>query len=99
VREEMQSIILFFPASEQWKLSLNNKRSFIKINHDGTAVVFITPEDYKFLKVPISYHLLCEKVAERFKESYELFEQGDNAGALAVFKVEKAVKKKGREGR
>ncbi|MCK4614371.1 MAG: hypothetical protein KAU14_06180 [Thermoplasmata archaeon] len=88
-KREGKSITLFFRPSARWKLSLKIPKSYIKIYSDGKTEVYITPEDYDFLKVPISYHLLCQKVAERIKESYELFEQGNEAGALGVFRVEK----------
>ncbi|MCK4614684.1 MAG: hypothetical protein KAU14_07765, partial [Thermoplasmata archaeon] len=68
--------------------------SWMEISKKGTATIFIAEDTYKYLGTPVSYHLLCRKVAERIKESYELFEQGDEAGALRVFRVERKSEKK-----
>ncbi len=90
--KEKGSFKILFPVSAKAGFSLRRFRgpfSWLRIGKDGKAQVYITPEDYQFLEVPISYHLLCEKVAERMAESYQLFAQGDKKAALEVFKVEK----------
>jgi len=90
--ESGNEIQLFFPMSMRLQATLfpkNDMLSWIKLKDGGKATVYITPEDYDFLEVPISYHLLCQKVAERLSEAYSRFVEGDEKGALGVFKVKK----------
>jgi len=117
VREETDSMILFFPVSSDkdsffrmrkptgsgWRLFplagwgswlgfmmyFKLDPSYIRFFLDGRAEVYVTRQDYDFLKAPISYHLFCQKLVERMKEAYDTFVQGDEKGTLEVFRVEK----------
>ena len=60
--ERGDEIQLFFPMSMRVQAKLLPDRdmlSWIKLKEGGRATVYMTPEDYDFLGVPISYHLLC----------------------------------------
>jgi len=87
------SFILYFPQNERMIFSFKKSLSYMRIFFDGKAEVFIIPEDYNYLKVPISYSVLCDKVAERISKSYELFSRGKKKQALEVFRIEKIKKK------
>lgn len=86
-RAEGQTVTLFFRPAMSFLPRL--KKSYIKLHRDGTAEVYITKEDYDYLKTPISYHLLCRNVARRIKRAYKLFVDGDEKGALEVFRVDR----------
>ncbi len=53
----------------------------------GDIQLRLDEEDYQLLGLPLSYHLLGQKIAERLRESYRLFVLGDEKGALEVFNV------------
>jgi len=93
LKDDPDALTLFFPGRTRFTFSFNATKSYCKIFTQGKAEVYITPEDYNFLNVPISYHVLCENVVGRIRKSYESFAKGDVAGALEVFRVEKVVKK------
>lgn len=63
--------------------------SYIRFFWNGRVEVYVTRQDYDFLKVPISYHLFCRKVAERVSDAYRLFIKGDELGALELFRVDR----------
>ena len=44
-------------------------------------------KNYKLLDLPVSYHLLCRKIAERLRNSHQHFIQGDKEKALDVMKL------------
>ena len=90
-------LTLFLPVCGNWTSSLIRKKSYVTILNDGKTQAFITPEDYSFLKVPISYHLLCENIVERIWSSYELFVRGKKNEAIQVFNVERRnIEKRGK---
>ena len=89
IKEEERSFTLQFPPLQTFRAIMKMSQSHIKIYNDGRAEVFITPEEYDFMKVPISYHLLCEKVIEKMGESYAQFAKGDESAALRVFDMGK----------
>ncbi len=116
VREEEDSLVLFFPESSDRKSSLKLRKpvgpgwrllplgdwgaalgfmsyfkldpSYMRVHFTGKAEIFITPGDYDFLEVPVSYHLFCEKLADCLQKAYRLFEKGDERSALGMFKIE-----------
>jgi len=88
---------LIFPKSARIWRPFDKNLSWMRVKDDGTVTVFITPKDYNFMKVPISYHLLCEKVVERIAQGYDLFAQGKKKSVLEVFRVEKVKKTRSRK--
>ena len=83
---------LFFPMSMRVQATIipkNDMLSWMKLKKGGRATVYITPEDYDFLGVPISYHLLCRKVAERVGDAYDIFVEGNEKGALEAFRLDR----------
>ena len=87
-KTEVGSITLYLRPAMDFSLFPPLKKSYVRLHRDGKAQVFITQHDYDYLKVPISYHLLCEKVVQRLRESYQLFAEGEVERALEVFRVE-----------
>jgi len=82
--------IIFTPAPKGFRFPVFQKvKSYLYIPADGKTRVFVTSQDYEYLKLPLSYHLLCRRLVEKMRESYELFAAGDEAAALRVFKVVK----------
>ena len=86
--DSAQTLYLLPSPNARIKAFAPPDKSWIKLSYKGGAEVFVTPEDYGFLEVPISYHLLCEKLVGRLRESYQLFAEGDEKAALEVFRVE-----------
>ncbi len=86
--KEPDGFTLYLRPAMDFSLIPPLKKSYVTLHKDGKAEVFITQHDYDYLKVPISYHLLCEKVALRLRKSYELFAEGNEKAALEVFRVE-----------
>jgi len=92
-----KSIKLVFPRAVKMFFWWKPEQSWMKIRKDGRVTVYITPNDYNFLKVPLSYHLLCDKTWERIWSAYELFQMGKKKEALEVFRVEKVKKTRSRK--
>ena len=89
-----KSIKLVFPRAIKMFFLQKPEQSWMRVKADGRVTIYITPADYDFLKVPISYHLLCEKTWERIWSSYQLFQEGKKKSALDIFTIEKVGKKK-----
>ena len=85
-------IILQFPPPIRTVFSRKKRSSWMKVRMDGRTSIYISPKDYGFLGVPISYHLLCEKTLNRIWTGYDLFLAGEKDKALKVFNVDKTIK-------
>ncbi len=70
-------------------LNFKSEFSYLRIYHAGRAEVYFTPREYEFLGEQVSYHLLCQKVAERMRRAYRRFAKGKEKRALDVFRIKK----------
>lgn len=91
VEYDDDNVKLLFPPSYRNSFFPPKTFSYIKIHYEGNAEVFITPEDYHYLNIPISYHLLCSEVAKNMERSYEYFSEGRKRDARDVFALKDAV--------
>ena len=62
-----------------------NKKKFtrIKITKDHIAV-FISKNDYDRILEPVSYHTLCQNVADKFEKSFLEFAKGNKENAIKI---------------
>jgi len=53
-----------------------NLGSWIKINKDKKITVFVSREDYKNIYREVTYHTLCQNIAEKFERAFIEFTKG-----------------------
>ena len=87
IREDEESITLFIPSSHWWRPFFWGERSYIRLFTEGKVELFVAAEDYNYLKVPISYHLLSQEMAKRLWKAYLYFEKDKRREALSQFRV------------
>jgi len=84
--------VIMFPSMPfdfgSGSLSFPKKRnSFIEIHKNGSIVAFISRSDYLQIILPVSHHLLCQNVTEKFEKSFIEFAKGDKEGAIKILRV------------
>lgn len=96
VEEKEEAITMLFPPRGWARLLISfwKTSSTITIHKSGRAEVFICPQDYKYLNVPISHHELAANVVRKMVESYKLLSQGKREKALKVFTIKLKRRKK-----
>ncbi|PKP57991.1 MAG: hypothetical protein CVT89_03585 [Candidatus Altiarchaeales archaeon HGW-Altiarchaeales-2] len=69
-----------------------NIGSWIEINKDGKLVVFIAKPDYKSIYREVTYHTLCQTIAEKFEQSFVEFAKGSKDNKINAIKILKGEK-------
>ncbi len=63
-----------------------SKLSWIKLNSDGRITVFVSKNDYDKILEPVTYHLLCRNLAEKFEESFVEFAKGNTEISIKILR-------------
>lgn len=64
-----------------------NLGSWIEINKDGKLTVFIAKPDYKNIYREVTYHTLCQNIAEKFEQSFIEFAKGSKDNKINAIKI------------
>ncbi len=76
-------IYTIFPVLNRNK----DKISWIKINKEGDLVVFVSKGDYERILDPVTYHVLCGIIAEKFERAFVEFAKGGRNNKLNSIKI------------
>ncbi len=64
-----------------------NLGSWIEINKEGKLTVFIAKPDYKNIYREVTYHTLCQMIAEKFEQSFIEFAKDSKDNKIYAIKI------------
>jgi hypothetical protein len=64
-----------------------SKPSSIKLNDTGGITVFVSKNDYDKLLEPVTYHILCQNISEKFEQSFIEFAKGSEENKINAVKI------------
>ena len=63
-----------------------SKLSWIKLNREGTIAVFVSKGDYDRILEEVTYHTLCQNIAEKFEKSFIEFAKGNKENSIKILR-------------
>ncbi len=66
-----------------------SKPSSIKLDNNGRITVFISKKDYDRIVDPVTYHILCRGVNDKFEESFLEFANNNKMNSIKILRGEK----------